>query len=436
MVSLKNFLKEEVKPALGCTEPGAVALAVARATEELGNVPVNSIKVLVSGNIFKNGMSVGIPGTNGLRGNVIAAALGALCGKSSLGLEVLKDCTDDMVLKAQKMVSAGHVQVLPDPDRNGVYVKASVQGGDKTAICIIEGSHTGIVQVTLDGKTVFSLEAETKENKSGEKESLSAAQEIAQMPFSSVVDLIQQMDDNDAAYVLEGAQMNMDMAEHGFDESQTLGLEVGKTLKKAAANWETLDRSIKIRAISSAASDARMSGAPYPVMSSAGSGNHGITAILPVYILGRELGKSDREIAEGIIYSHLCTSFVKSRMGRLSPVCGCAVAAGAGAAGGIVHLLGGSDVQAAKAMELVLGNLVGMLCDGAKETCSLKVGTGAFEAVQAAELVMNGHCIEIPQGVIDEKIEETVANVVTVNTQGMSDVDKIILDIMASRSAC
>ncbi|MEG3066370.1 L-serine ammonia-lyase, iron-sulfur-dependent, subunit alpha [Acetomicrobium sp.] len=436
MLSLKNFLKEEVKPALGCTEPGAVALAAARAVEEVGNAPVDSIKVLVSGNIFKNGMSVGIPRTNGLRGNIIAAALGALCGRSSFGLEVLKGCTDDAVPNAQKMVSSGHVQVLPDPEQNGVYIKASVKGGERAATCIIEGSHTDIVQVIADGKTVFSVEAETKENRSRGKESISVAREIAQMPFSSVVALVQQMDDDDVSYALEGARMNMTMAEHGFDESRTFGLEVGKTLKRAAANWETQDKYIKIRAISSAASDARMSGAPYPVMSSAGSGNHGITAILPVYILGRELGKSDKEIAKGIIYSHLCTSFVKSRLGRLSPICGCAVAAGAGAAGGIVHLLGGSDVQASKAMELVLGNLVGMLCDGAKETCSLKVGTGAFEAVLAAELVMNGHCIKIPQGVIDEKIEETVANVVTVNTQGMRCVDKIILDIIASRSAC
>ncbi|MDD2206888.1 MAG: L-serine ammonia-lyase, iron-sulfur-dependent, subunit alpha [Aminobacterium sp.] len=436
MISLKKFLKEEVKPALGCTEPGAVALAVARATEELHNAPVDSIKVLVSGNIFKNGMSVGIPGTNGLRGNTIAAALAALCGKSALGLEVLKNSTENDVQNAQKMVSDGKVQVLPDADRNGIYVKADVKSKDTTATCTIEGSHTGIVEVTLNNDVVFSTKSNNSTDKAETKKELSAAQEISQMPFSSVVALVQEMDDEDVAYALKGAEMNMTIAEQGFDENQMQGLEVGKTLRKSAADWKTMDHSLKIRAISAAASDARMAGAPYPVMSSAGSGNHGITAILPIYILGRELGKSDREIAEGIIYSHLCTSFVKSRMGRLSPVCGCAVAAGAGAAGGLVHLMGGSEVQAAKAMELVLGNLVGMLCDGAKETCALKVGTGAFEAVQAAELVMNGHHIEMSQGVINEKIEDTVANVVAVNAKGMRDVDRIILDIMASRTAC
>jgi L-cysteine desulfidase len=224
----------------------------------------------------------------------------------------------------------------------------------------------------------------------------------------------------------------MRIARHGFDNA--VGLGVGRSIREHRKGGFDEDLDAKVRAYSAAASDARMAGAPLPVMSSAGSGNHGITATLPVYLAGLHYGKSRDEIARAVVFSHLSTSFIKSRMGRLSPVCGCAVAAGGGAAAGIAWMLSGEVDRAVKAMELVLGNLVGMICDGAKETCSLKVCTGAGEALQAAILACEGAALPVSQGVIDiDSIEQTVQNAVSVNSEGMPDMDRVIIGIMRER---
>jgi L-cysteine desulfidase len=226
--------------------------------------------------------------------------------------------------------------------------------------------------------------------------------------------------------------MNLTIADYGFTHS--VGLNLGSTIKELAGDhYDSDDLTSKIKAVAAAASDARMDGAPYPVMSSAGSGNHGITAILPVYVVGDHYKKSREEIAKAIAFSHLTTSFIKSRMGRLSPVCGCSVAAGAGAASGIVYLLSKDISKAEKAVEIVLGNLVGMVCDGAKETCALKVGTGAVESYHAAMVVMGGNGLNGAQGVVDDTIEKTVENAASINVEGMTEVDRIIIDFIRKR---
>ena len=213
-----------------------------------------------------------------------------------------------------------------------------------------------------------------------------------------------------------------------------MGVGLGRMVKKAAGAGYENDIAAQVKAVSAAASDARMGGVAMPVMSSAGSGNHGITAILPVYVVGTAHHKSRQEIARAVAYSHLATSFVKSRMGRLSPVCGCSVAAGSGAAAGIVNVLGGTNAQAQKAMELVLGNITGMLCDGAKESCALKVGTGASEAYYAAMIALSGGGLSVSQGVVDVKsLTQTADNAARLNAEGMKDVDHTIIDIIRNR---
>ena len=426
MFTIKEFLAQEVKPALGCTEPGAVALAVARATETLAE-DVSRVSVTVSDSIFKNGVAVGIPGTGGLRGNVIAAALAVVCGKSDYGLEVLKDATERDIKLAQEMVDHGSIALEADMARHGVYVMAQVAGNGHDATCIIEGTHTNIVSVKKDGETVFQKEETSQANST---KPVSA--QVAEMGYSDLVAMASQLDDDDVETVMAGVDMNMEIAEYGL--THDVGLGLGKTVRAMAGDLYDRDLASQIRAIAAAASDARMDGAPLPVMSSAGSGNHGITAILPVYIAGRFHGKNRKEIAEAITFSHLSTSFTKSRMGRLSPVCGCAVAAGAGAAAGIVHLLGGSVEQSTKAMEIVLGNLIGMVCDGAKETCALKVSTGAAESYCAAMVALDGKFLKGAQGVVDPSdISKTVENAVTLNVKGMKDVDAVVIDIVSKR---
>jgi L-cysteine desulfidase len=432
MFTLKEFLKEEVKPALGCTEPGAVALSVARACEELSDRNVAFVEATVSSNIYKNGMYVGIPGTDGLKGNPVAAALGALCGESALGLEVLKPCRPDHVKKAVAMVDEGKVRIVPDLKRNGVFIRSEVvSASGERAACVIEGSHTGIVQVEKDGTVIESAgsPASRGNSKTGD---IPVSRQIETLSWRQTISVLDEMDSDDVDHIMEGALMNVAVAEYGFDND--IGLGFGSMIRELAGeSWDTeAGLPAKVKAWCAAASDARMGGAPLAVMSSAGSGNHGITAILPVYVVGDHYGRSREEIAGAIALSHLTTSFIKSRMGRLSPVCGCSVAAGAGAAAGIAFMQSGSLEAAEKAVVIVLADLVGMICDGAKETCALKVGTGAAEAYYAAMLALRGG-LEPPQGIVDETIEKTVDNAAELNIKGMTDIDGILIRQMQRR---
>lgn len=434
MFDLKKFLRREVKPALGCTEPGAVALAVARACEELSDRgDVASVRVIVSGSIYKNGMAVGIPGTRGARGNAIAAALGAICGEAKNGLEVLKDSTKEDVEKAEQWVRDERATIYCDPDRSGVYVMATVFTPTRKAVCLIEGSHANIVKVALDGEVIF----EASRGDSGESAAVNELPETLEEALAAA----DQMDDEDERFLLAGVDMNMAISDSGFKSHEDCaacgecaqGSRFGRSLRKFMDEG-LLGRDIanEIRSVASAASDARMSGVLLPVMSSAGSGNHGITAILPVAILGKSLGKSPREIAHALAVSHLATSYVKRSIGRLSPVCGCAVAAGSGAAAGMTSMMGGGNAQIEHAVSLMLANLAGMLCDGAKESCALKVGSAAAEAYLAANWALSGDALT-PQGLIGATIEETVRNIGLINRDGMKTVDRLIIGVLDER---
>lgn len=426
MLRIKDFLSQEVKPALGCTEPGAVALAAARAMESLGG-PVERAEIIVSDSIYKNGMSVGIPGTGGLRGNLIAAALGALAGHSEYGLEVLKDISGQDIQSAQTFIEEGRLLLKPDLDRHGVYVLATLFSGGDWVRCLLRDTHTGITRVERNGEILF------EKVPGSASAGIDIPDLVSKMGYRELVSNVDALDEEDVDYIMEGVEMNLRIARFGFENHVGLGL--GRSIREHSGEGFEGDLVAKVKAFSAAASDARMAGVPMPVMSSAGSGNHGITATLPVYLAGLHYGKPREDIARAVLFSHLSTSFVKSRMGRLSPVCGCAVAAGAGAAAGITWMLSGGDVdRAVHAMELLIGNLVGMICDGAKETCSLKVGTGAAEALQAATLALEGTALPVSQGVIDiDSIEQTICNAVTVNSEGMPDMDRVIIGFMRER---
>lgn len=430
MPTLKEFLRSEVKPALGCTEPGAVALAVARACAELpdrGNVA--AVRVTVSANIYKNGMAVGIPGAGGARGNAIAAALGAICGDASRGLEVLAGTTPEDVKKAEAWVEEKRATIYCDQDRGGVYVLASVFTPEHKAMCLIEGSHSNIVKVTADGETTFE-----KERPSGASSGF--ADDGFPTLFADVLKMADEMDGEDEDFIWEGVEMNDRIAAEGIKPAGGGSLQssnFGLILRNDEKVGDFVPVALEIRTTASAAAEARMSGVQLPVMSSAGSGNHGITAIIPIAVLGRRAGKSRREIAKAIAVSHLATSFVKRNLGRLSPVCGCSVAAGAGAAAGMTYLMGGTYDQICSAMSLLLSNIAGMLCDGAKESCALKVGSASSEAYCAMEWALEGQHLAVPQGVFGASIEETVANVGRVSREGMKTVDRVMIDILDER---
>ena len=430
MPTVKEFLRSEVKPALGCTEPGAVALAVARACAELpdrGNVA--AVRVTVSANIYKNGMAVGIPGAGGARGNAIAAALGAICGDASRGLEVLAGTKPEDVKKAEAWVEEKRATIYCDQDRGGVYVLASVFTPEHKAMCLIEGSHSNIVKVTADGETTFE-----KERPSGASSGF--ADDGFPTLFADVLKMADEMDGEDEDFIWEGVEMNDRIAAEGIKPAGGGSLQssnFGLILRNDEKVGDFVPVALEIRTTASAAAEARMSGVQLPVMSSAGSGNHGITAIIPIAVLGRRAGKSRSEIAKAIAVSHLATSFVKRNLGRLSPVCGCSVAAGAGAAAGMTYLMGGTYDQICSAMSLLLSNIAGMLCDGAKESCALKVGSASSEAYCAMDWALRGQHLTVPQGVFGASIEETVANVGRVSREGMKTVDRVMIDILDER---
>jgi L-cysteine desulfidase len=423
-VSLKQFLKEEVKPALGCTEPVAVALAVARAREELEGKP-DRVEVVLSSNVFKNGATVGIPGSGGLKGNEVAAALALVSGKSEYGLEVLKDCGPDDVEVAMKLLRAGAVEVSVDREISGVFVHARVKNDAHSASCTIEKNHANIAEVKRDDAVVSAGSSSRADGTCG----ISAADAIATMRWDEVMGYLEEADEADLAFLLDGVKMNLAIAEKGFEPG--VGLGAGRMIRDMSSNFASADLGEKIKAWSGAASDARMSGIPMPVMSSAGSGNHGITAILPVALFASEKGMSEEKTARGLLVSHLATAYVKSRTGRLSSTCGCAFAAGAGAAAGMAWLMSEDTDKAKAAVEIVVSNLIGMLCDGAKETCAFKVGTGAMEAYHAALMADRGTKLEV-QGVVGVTIEETIENAARV-ASSMGAIEQTLIDIVEER---
>ncbi len=416
-------MKEEVKPALGCTEPVAVALAVARAREELEGKPERA-EILLSSNIFKNGASVGIPGSGGLKGNEVAAALSLVSGRSEYGLEVLKDCGPDDVEAAMTLLKAGAVRLSVDRGISGVFVKANVMNGGHTASCTIEKNHSNITEVIRDG-TIISTSASSN----GVNGTLSAAEAISLMTWEEVMGYLDEADEDDLAFLLEGVKMNLAIAKKGFEDG--VGLGAGRMIRDSFDDFESADLGTKIKTWCAAASDARMGGVPMPVMSSAGSGNHGITAVLPVALFAEAKGMSDEKKARGLLVSHLATAYVKSRTGRLSSTCGCAFAAGAGAAAGMAWLLSERIDKAGAAVGIVVSNLLGMLCDGAKESCAFKVGTGAMEAYHAALMADGG--IELgTQGVVGSTVDETIDNAARV-ASSMGAIEQTLLDIVDGR---
>lgn len=419
VMTLTEFLASEVRPALGCTEPGAVALAVARACREIEGEP-ESLTVTVSRSIYKNGVAVGIPGTDGLKGNDIAAALAMTCGNPDYGLEVLKDCPCGQAERAEALLDSGRIRIVADMSRHGVYVSAEAKTDHENAVCVIEGKHDNIVRVLHNGAPVFEAAAQA-----GGSSAPSVPDQMAKLTFNEAVSIADSMTDGDVETLMRGVEMNLKMARYGLEHEAGLG--VGRMV--ASEMRDEHDIGLKIKAWTAAAADARMSGVNMAVMSSAGSGNHGLTAIIPVALLAEKLGCDRKTTAHAVAFSHLVTSFIKSRIGRLSPICGCTVSAGAGASAAMTWLKTGEASKAAQAVNLILSNLAGMVCDGAKETCALKVGSGSIEAYHASLLAAQG-CAPEKQGLVARTVEQSVENLASMSNLGMPDMDETLIAIL------
>ena len=432
------LIRQEVKPALGCTEPIAVALAVAKAVEIIReNCPSCQkdwrlkagfrLDVAVSGNILKNGMGVGIPGT-GMVGLPVAAALGAVCGESARGLEVLKGLTPEAVERAKQLVADGSVHIQVADTEHLLYVKATVTVDGKAvasaevdphAYAVIEDDHDRIVETSFADRILMSSEsAAAAKEQNGIEYDLDVRQ---------ICDFASSAPFEDIAFILEDRTLNLALAHEGLEGQY--GLQVGRAIRENQQEVFGDDFMSFAMGLTAAASDARMAGSTLPAMSNSGSGNQGITVSMPVIAYALKYKVADEPLARALILSNLVAIHIKHYLGKLSALCGCVVAS-TGSACGIVYLQGGGYKEVCAAIKNMAGNITGMVCDGAKVGCAMKVASGVSCAVQSAVLALRGTCIPSTDGIIEDDVEKTIRNIGTIGSAGMKTTDRMILDIM------
>lgn len=415
------LIQQEVVPAIGCTEPVAVALCVAKATEILEAKP-EKINVLLSTNMLKNAMGVGIPGT-GMIGLPIAVALGAIIGKSSYQLEVLKDCTPEAVEKSKRFIEEKRISIaLKEDIIEKLYIEVVCEANGKVATAVISGVHTKFVYLACGSHVLLDKRQFVGEDV--EEKSL-------ELSLRKVYDFTVTTPLDEIRFILDAARLNKAAAEQSFKGDY--GHSLGRTLRGVHESTIMGDSVFShILSYTSGACDARMAGAMIPVMSNSGSGNQGISATLPVLVYAEENNKSEEELIRALILSHLTVIHIKQELGRLSALCGCVVAA-TGASCGITYLMGGNYIQVSSAVQNMIANLTGMICDGAKPGCALKVATGVSTAVLSAIMAMENHCVTSVEGIIDDDVDQSIRNLARIGLQGMNNTDKIVLDIMVKK---
>ena len=426
--SIIELIKREVIPAIGCTEPIAVALCVAKATEILGCKP-HRIEAHLSANILKNAMGVGIPGT-GMIGLPIAIALGALIGKSEYGLEVLKECTPDAVEAGKRMIADEAISIkLKEDITEKLYIEITASAattaasGATTATAIIAGGHTNFIYLSHNGEVLLDAPLKSTAEQNGNKTALT---------LKKVYDFATTAPLEEIEFILESQRLNKAAAETSF--KGRYGHQLGRTLKESTREMSILGNNTfsKILSYTTAACDARMAGVMVPVMSNSGSGNQGITATLPITIYAEENNKSREELIRALTLSHLTVIYIKQSLGRLSALCGCVVAA-TGSSCGITYLMGGGYNQISFAVQNMIATLTGMVCDGAKPSCSLKIASGVSTSLLSAILAMEEKCVSSVEGIIDNDVDKSILNLTRIGSESMNETDHTVLDIMTHK---
>lgn len=415
------LINREVIPAIGCTEPVAVALCVAKATELLGSKPAR-IEAALSSNMLKNAMGVGIPGT-GMIGLPIAMALGALVGKSEYGLEVLKDVTPEAVESGSHYISEGRISITHDedaPSKLHIDVKVTGSDGDE-ARAVISCEHTHFILLEKNGETLL---REQSEGDAAEHH------DDVELNLALVYEFATETPIDEISFILEAKRLNMAAAETAL--SGDYGHSLGSTIRKYGLKYYGDTPVEHMISFTSAACDARMGGAPVAVMSNSGSGNQGITATMPVVSFAADMEASEEQTIRALILSHLTSIYIKQSLGRLSALCGCVVAS-TGASAALVYLMGGGFKEVCAAVKNMVANLTGMICDGAKPSCALKISSGVSTAMMSAMLAMNGKCVTSTEGIISEDVDATIHNLTSIGREAMNETDRLVLRIMTSK---
>ncbi len=416
------LIKREVVPAIGCTEPVAVALCVAKAKELLGSLP-DSLELRLSGNILKNAMGVGIPGT-GMIGLPIAVALGALIGKTEYSLEVLRDVTPSAVEQGKSYISDGRISIklFENPPSN-LHIEVVARDKDgNVAKSVISGAHTNFVFLEKNGEILLNKSCQCGED--GESESdpcldLKTVYEFStEMPFEGI------------SFILESRRLNKAAAELAL--SGEYGHSLGSTIKTKGISLFGDSPLEHIIINTSAACDARMGGAQIPVMSNSGSGNQGICATMPVVSYAEDISADEETTARALMLSHLTSIYIKQSLGCLSALCGCVVAS-TGASAGLTYLMGGRYDEICASIKNMVANLTGMICDGAKPSCSMKISSGVSTALMSAMLAMNGKCVTEAEGIVSDDVDRSIHNLTSIGREAMQETDKAVLEIMVNK---
>lgn len=414
-------LKKEVVPSEGCTEPIAIAYAASIAAEHLKG-ELKEVNIYLSKNVIKNALGVGIPGTGGV-GIEIAAALGISIQKSYKKLTILSNFTEDELKKAKEIVEENIINIKQKDIDKALYIEVEIYSEKSKSIVIIEDTHTNVTLIKRDDEILMDNNIKINED---------LEEDYKMFKIEDIYNFAREADFNDIKFILESAKMNERVSEEGLKGDY--GLQVGsKIIQKGNFNLFSNDASNRIIAASAAASDARMDGCAMPIMTTAGSGNQGIACSIPVAQTAKILDKSEEELARALILSNLVTIRIKKHMGRLSPLCGAGIAGATGASCGITFLLGGNLNNINYCINNMISDLSGMICDGAKETCALKIATGTNAAIQCANLAMNGISATANDGIVDKDVEKTIESIETLIQKGFKNVDDTILNIMLEK---
>ena len=418
-----SLVNKEVVPAIGCTEPMAVALCTAKAATTLGRRP-DRIEVFLSPNMLKNAMGVGIPGT-GMIGLPIAVSLGALIGKPEYELEVLKDLTPATLEQGKRYINDADIDIkLKQGNVDKLYIEVVCRAGSDMATAIISGSHTHFVFVERNGEVVM-------DNRGGHGGSDKEEDDI-QLNFRLVYDFATTAPLDEISFILKTKEYNMKAAEESIKGNY--GHCLGKTMDRPLSHGIFGDNIFShILSRTASACDARMGGAMIPVMSNSGSGNQGICATNPVVVYAMENENTEEELIRALVLSHLTAIYIKQSLGKLSALCGCVVAS-TGSSCGITYLMGGDYTRICNSVKNMVANLTGMICDGAKPSCALKISSGVSTALLSALLSMEGKCVTSAEGIVDDDVDKCIHNLTSIGADAMRATDDMVLDIMTHKS--
>lgn len=422
-VELLDILKKEVNPALGCTGPTSVSFAVSKAKDIVGGIP-EDITVIMDRDTYKNSISVGIPGTKE-KGLDIAAALGAVAGKSDLGLEVLNYVTEDDEKKALDMIHKGHVDVQVDWSRigMGLYIDAKVKTSKGIGHAIVAQTHTNVVYLERNGEVL--LEKEFDEDKDS---IYKADHEIGNYKIKDFIDFSKEVPMESLYFIKEAVDMNMKLARVGVKKGS------GDGFGKAWLRIGGKNPLYRAKAYTASASDARMEGENLPAMSCASSGNVGITASIPLIVMAEEENYSEEKMIRSVTLSFLITIYVKNHIGRLSPMCACAIAASLGVAAGMAYLLDENDEEIDRSITNVIGSIGGILCDGAKNGCALKLSNAIGIAIESAYLAKENSTIAIGDGLVSKIADDSIKMLGKIAREGMREADIVMCKEIISRN--